>query len=201
MKEWSHVFEPRFDEPTDLPGSWKRGEGPVILELACGKGFYTVALAERVPASTLVGVDIKGSRLWHGGRRALDLGLANALFLRTRIEELTRYFAPGEVDEIWITFPDPHPREGKERKRLTSARFLEIYRKVLKPGGLVHLKTDSTPLYEWTKEVIQAEGCSMVRDESDVYAIEDEILHIKTDYEQRFLKQGKLIRYVSFQLN
>lgn len=196
MKNWDHVFEPRFDEPTDLPGTW--GE-KVILELACGKGFYTLELARRMPDATVVGVDIKGSRLWHGAETAKREGLNGAKFLRTRIEELARYFAEGEVDEIWITFADPHLRDGKSRKRLTSARFLTIYKQLLKPGGLVYLKTDSSVLYEFTKEEVVAEGWEILEDIPDVYAAgleEGHLLHVKTDYERKFLRVGKSIKYL-----
>lgn len=193
MKDWLHVFEPAHDEESELAGTW--GE-KVILELACGKGFYTLELARRHPDTVVVGVDIKGSRLWHGARAALDEDLENAKFLRTRIEDMEKHFAPAEVDEIWITFPDPHLREGKERKRLTYERFLNIYKQLLKPGGRVHLKTDSTPLYDWSRESFLGAGWEVERDVPDVYVVEDELLHVKTDYERRFLKEGKLIRYL-----
>jgi tRNA (guanine-N7-)-methyltransferase len=204
MKKWSHVFEPDWGQDSGLVGTWKKGEGGaseserLVLELACGKGYYTLALAERQPESVVVGVDIKGSRIWHGGKEAMARGLQNAKFLRTRIEDLTKHFAPGEVDEIWITFPDPHPREGKEKKRLTSPRFLEIYRQVLSQGGLVHLKTDDDALFDYTLEVLLDEGLEPEIIIRDVYSEQSvpEILHVQTQYEQKFLARGRKIKYL-----
>ena len=192
---WDHVFEPRFDEELGLKGTW--GE-KVILELGCGQGAYTIALAERNPDTTVVGVDIKGARMWHGARKAKD-NLTNVRFLRTVIEDLERFFNENEVDEIWITFPDPHPTKGKAKKRLTAERFLKIYEKILKPGGQVHLKTDYTPLYEWTKETAPETGWEVTRDVFDVYApdVIDELLHIKTPFERRHLAKGLTIHCVS----
>lgn len=196
LKEWPHVYEPTLEDDLGLSGSW--GDN-VILELACGKGYYTIALAERYPEATLVGVDIKGARIWHGAEFALDRGLDNVFFLRTKIEALGRFFEAEELDEIWITFPDPHPRKGKAKKRLTSPRFLEIYKKLLKPGGIVHLKTDDKGLFEYTLSVIDELGCKIVRKFDDVYGeSDDDLLYIKTDYERRFLAEGRQIRYVAF---
>jgi tRNA (guanine-N7-)-methyltransferase len=191
MKEWSHVLEPTSSECGDLKGTW--GDR-VILELACGKGAYTLALAERDLEATVVGVDIKGSRMWHGAGEALEM--ENVKFLRTRIEDLGEYFGEGEVDEIWITFPDPHPRKGKAKKRLTGPRFLEIYRRVLKPGGKLHLKTDDEALFRWSLEVLEEEGWKLERVVEDVYKVDDEVLHIKTDYEKRWIEEGRTIRYL-----
>ncbi len=194
MRAWDHVFEPTLEDYGDLKGTW--GER-VILELACGKGHYTLALAERYPDATVIGVDIKGSRMWHGAGEALERGLGNVRFLRCRIEDLAEYFGEAEVEEIWITFPDPHPRKGKAKKRLTSERFLEIYKRILKPGGVVHLKTDDDGLFEWTLDVL-LDGGYEVEVVRDVYAegVDDELLHIKTDYESRFLEEGRVIKYL-----
>ena len=198
MKEWSHVLEGDLV----LKGKW--GD-KVILELACGKGAYTLALAEREPGATLVGVDIKGSRIWHGAKEALDEGAENVRFLRCRIEDLGEYFEEGEVDEIWITFPDPHPRRGKAKKRLTAPRFLETYGRILKPGGKLHLKTDDEVLFRWSLEVLEEEGWSVERLVGDVYGEwvgddVDEVLHIKTDYEKRWIEEGRTIRYLGASL-
>lgn len=199
LTEWSHVHEPvDFNDPLSR-GQW----GPkVLLELACGKGIYTVALAERYPDALVLGMDIKGARLWHGAKEVLDQGLSNAAFIRGRIEDLPRFFAPDEVDEIWITFPDPHPRKGKIKKRLTSPRFLDLYRQVLKSDGRVVLKTDSKLLFDYTRELL------MVRKDveldfivEDVYGEEDvwELLTaVQTDYEKRFLREGRQIYALAF---
>jgi len=159
-----------------------------------------LALAEQMPDATLVGVDIKGSRIWHGAKRALDESVDNAKFLRTRIEDLKNYFEDGEVDEIWITFPDPHPRDGKAKKRLSSPRFLDIYKDLLKPGGSVHLKTDNELLFNYTLEVLSQEKWKIEEQVDDVYAeeVEYELLHIQTQYEKRHLAEGRRISYVRF---
>ncbi len=197
LHDWAHVYQPKFDDDLNLKGSWGN---KVILELACGQGAYTIALAQIYPDATIIGVDIKGARMWHGARLALTHA-KNARFLRTRIEELERFFNKNEVDEIWITFPDPHPREGKAAKRLSSARFLKIYEEILKPDGVVHLKTDSTDLYEWTKQSLPDSGWKILQDIPNVYGagVYDEILHIKTPYERRYLKEGRTIHYLLFQ--
>lgn len=185
---------------TDTLGTW----GPrVIVELACGGGDYTLGLAQRFPEATVVGVDIKGNRIWHGAARALALGLSNVRFLRIRIEDLARYFAPGEVDEIWITFPDPHPTAGNTKRRLTSHRFLELYQRVLKPGGLLHLKTDNEALFDYSLETVKADGFAAVRVLRDVYApgFVDPLLHeVQTAYEKKYLKQGKKIFYAEWKV-
>lgn len=195
-----HVFEPTLawqkGEKLDLKGSWG---SQVILELACGGGDYTVGLAQRFPNATVVGVDIKGSRMWWGAKKAEELGLTNAKFLRTQIENLADFFDAGEVDEIWITFPNPHPTIGNAKRRLTSRRFLEIYKKLLKPGGVVHLKTDDAGLYEFTLETLPLEGFTVEVALEDVYGAEgvDAILReVQTQYEGRYLRQGKEIKYL-----
>ena len=200
MKDWEHVLEPtlqRGGPRLETAGTW----GPrVVVELACGRGDYAVGLAERFPESTVVGVDIKGSRMWFGARLALERGLKNVRFLRIMIEDLADYFAPAEVDEIWITFPDPHPTDGGAKRRLTSPRFLELYRRILKPGGRLHLKTDNGPLFDYSRESLRAAGFEEVRVVEDVYApgFEDGLLQtVQTTYEQKYLKEGRKIRYLS----
>jgi len=199
LKGWEHVLEPRWDTK-GLPGTW--GER-VVLELACGGGDYTVALAQRFPDATLVGVDIKGARLWHGASKGLELGLWNLRFLRIQIEDLHRYFAPAEVDEIWITFPDPHPTKGTAKKRLSSPRFLEVYRQLLKPGGCVHLKTDNAALFDYSRETFAAAGFEAVRIVPDVYEagfLDPLLQEVQTAYEKKYLKEGRTIRYGEFRL-
>jgi len=176
---------------------------PITLELACGKGEYTNGLAARFLDRNFIGVDIKGARIWKGARRALQDGLTNAAFLRTRIERLSVFFAQGEVAEIWIVFPDPFPRESKSNRRLTAPGFFDIYRKILVPGGICHLKTDDEHLYQFTLEVIAADvRCKLLYHDADIYAtpLYTPELDIKTFYEVQHLASGKKIKYVQFSL-
>lgn len=187
----------------DFRGKWSSqhfgNDHPIVLELACGKGDYTVALAKDHPDQNFIGVDIKGARMWLGARTALETAMHNVAFLRTRIEFIDRFFAPGEVSEIWITFPDPF--EGKETRRLTSQPFLERYRRILKPGGIVQLKSDSILLYEYTLEVIHADPrCTLLYEHPDIYSAPlafPELEH-KTYYEKKHLAEGRKIKYVRF---
>lgn len=189
--------------PVDLKGNWSQkyfnNDHPITLELACGKGHYTLGLARRYPNRNFIGVDIKGARIWKGAKIALEEGLQNVAFLRTRIEQLHYFFEPNEIDEIWITFPDPFLRRNKSNRRLTSARFLEMYRKLLVPNGLVHLKTDSPELYVFTIEVLlKVDTFQLTYFDDDIYAkpLPLEALHIKTEYEGKHLAVGKTIKYV-----
>ncbi len=191
----------------DLQGKWNelhfKNQNPITLELACGKGEYTLGLARRYPNRNFVGVDIKGARIWKGAGIALQEGLKNVAFLRTRIEQIASFFAPGEVNEIWITFPDPFLRKSKANRRLTSARFLKEYGKVLKPGGLVHLKTDEPNLYEFTLEVLKDTAyCRLLQHCEDLYAQALPLpeLEIKTFYERMHLLEGRKIKYVQFRV-
>jgi tRNA (guanine-N7-)-methyltransferase len=193
-------------EPGSLRGRWHaeffRNDHPITLELACGKGDYTVALAQRHPRRNVIGVDIKGARLWVGATRARDLGLANAGFVRTAIEQLAEFFAEGEIAEIWITFPDPHPTSSRRKKRLTSPRFLALYRRLLEPGGLIHLKTDDEALYHYTLLTLAEEGGQVLADLPDLYAqpAASDLHEIQTTYERRHLAEGKTIKYIRFRL-
>ncbi len=190
----------------DLRGFWARqffnNNHPITLELACGKGDYTVALAQRFPGNNFIGVDIKGARLWVGATQALQLGLTNAGFLRTAIEDLQHAFAEQEIHEIWITFPDPHPAFGKRRKRLTSPRFLTIYRALVQPRGLIHLKTDSEILYHYTLQTLCDEGADVLTALPDISAVDHglELLGIETTYEKIHRQEGRPIRYIAFTL-
>ncbi|RMD91677.1 MAG: tRNA (guanosine(46)-N7)-methyltransferase TrmB, partial [Calditrichaeota bacterium] len=145
----------------DFKGRWSEdyfaNSQPLVLELACGKGDYSVNLARQYPEKNFIGVDVKGNRLWTGAKNAMDEELSNVAFVRTRIEQLDLFFGPNEVSEIWITFPDPFPRKSRALKRLTSPRFLNIYRKVCKPGAQIHLKTDAVNLFDYTLEVLEEE--------------------------------------------
>jgi tRNA (guanine-N7-)-methyltransferase len=187
----------------DFRGTWGdtyfKNQHPIILELACGKGDYTVALAKEHPDQNFIGVDIKGARMWKGAGWALDMSMNNVAFLRTRIEFIDRFFAPGEVSSIWITFPDPF--EGKINRRLTSNPFLERYRRILKPGAILHLKTDSWLLYEFTLEVIHADPrCCVVYANPDIYRgpLDFPELAHKTYYEGKHLADGRTIKYIQF---
>lgn len=190
--------------PEYIAGQWNAHFGnthPITLELACGKGEYTLEMARRFPDRNFVGVDIKGNRLWKGAKTALDEKISNAAFLRIQIDHIEQYFAPREVTDIWITFPDPFLRESKAKKRLTHPRFLHAYQKILKPGGPIHLKTDAPELYAFTKEVIAENNCILHRDIANVYAAQpDALLQIKTYYEGMHLKDGRVIRYLEFSL-
>lgn len=174
---------------------------PLTLELGCGKGEYTVALARTTPGMNFIGVDIKGARMWSGARTVEEEHIPNAAFLRTEIENITSFFAPGEVSEIWITFPDPQMQ--KTRKRLTSTRFLHLYRQFLAPGGIIHLKTDSPFLYEYTRRLVELNGLEVLRQTDDLYGsgMADETTSIKTYYEQQWLARGKKIKLISFRLS
>ena len=191
-----------------IKGNWRSTmfsapEGSdLVLELGCGKGEYTVDLALRKPSANYVGVDIKGARLWKGAKYVTENQIGNAAFLRTRVEFITAFFAPGEVSQIWLTFSDPQFRS--ENSRLSSALFLERYRKMLKSGGVVHLKTDSRFLHEYTLAVCKANGLKILACTTDLYAqergagIADEVFEVKTFYEKLFLEQGYKITYLSF---
>lgn len=177
-------------------------EQPIILELACGKGEYSLALSEQYPGRNIVGVDIKGARIWKGARKALQGNRRNVRFLRIYIDHLDEYFAPGEVGDIWITFPDPYPRGSDRNKRLTSPKFLNIYRNVLQPEGSVRLKTDSDQLFSYTRRVIEKSGCRILEVVEDIYEErpEDPLLTRKTYFEKKHLIKGKTISYIRFML-
>ncbi len=196
----------RDGDHASVRGKWSElfgNDNPITLELACGKGDYCLGLGSRYPDRNFLGLDIKGDRIWKGAIQALDAGLHNVRFLRTRIDHLTNYFAPGEIDEIWITFPDPYLKKSKKRKRLTHPVFLRRYAGILKPGGLIHLKTDSDELYEFTLQVLNIHGLSTKQQISDVYRLDNipENLDIQTYYEKQHLHSGRAIKYVSFTLN
>jgi tRNA (guanine-N7-)-methyltransferase len=206
MREFPHVFEPDGNaillSDYEMKGHWNqkffRNENPIILELGCGRGEYTVQLAKLCPDFNFIGVDIKGARMWKGAQESLRLKLGNVAFLRCRIEFLFRMFANNEIAEIWITFPDPQAR--KPRKRLTSSRFINMYMDMLNPGGRIHLKTDSPILHEYTKSLLKWNGLVPDRCTHDLYVsgLVDEVLSIRTHYEAGFLQIGKPITYLSF---
>lgn len=191
--------------PVDLKGKWVtdhfKNEHLLTLELACGKGDYTLGLARQYPERNFIGVDIKGNRIWKGAYTALGEALHNAAFFRTRIEQIALFFEKNEVNEIWITFPDPFLRKSKANRRLTSAFFINHYRKFLKPDGVVNLKTDSPELYAFTLETIAADDqCTLIYHDDDIYSkpLYTPELEIKTFYEKMHLEAGKTIKYVKF---
>ncbi|MES2108499.1 MAG: tRNA (guanosine(46)-N7)-methyltransferase TrmB [Bacteroidota bacterium] len=194
----------QLDAGRPFKEQWSKGffknDNPLVLELACGKGEYTVNLATMFPDKNFIGIDYKGNRIWRGAKTALEDGVTNVGFLRIQIETLLDYFAPGEVDEIWITFPDPQPQISREKKRLTSDRFLEMYKTILKPGGFVNLKTDNDGLHAYTTEKIAETGLNLHIKTEDLYKSEyaDEVLSIKTYYEKKYLKDNKNINYLKF---
>ncbi len=185
-------------------GSWNanyfKDNQPIILELGCGRGEYTVSLAKYFPQHNFIGIDIKGARIWRGAKTGMEENIKNMAFLRIEIEQLEEHFDKQEVDEIWITFPDPQPQISRERKRLTYDRFLSMYKNILKPNGIVHLKTDNDGLYEYTMEKINEMKLTLVRNSADLYKEDwlDEVLSIQTTYEKIYRDKGKNINYIQF---
>lgn len=199
------IFQNVFEFPENISSQWPaefKNEHPLVLELACGKGEYTVNMAKAFPEKNFIGVDIKGNRMFVGAQKALQEKIDNVRFLRIRIESILQYFAPGCISEIWITFPDPFLRESKAKNRLTHHKFLAIYQQLLKPGGIIHLKTDSTELYTFTLEMIAHHQCSIIDNQADIYSkgMPGFPLNIQTFYEGMHLADNRIIKYVSFQL-
>lgn len=195
-------FKPGEDHP--LKGNWKKyifhNENPVILELGCGKGEYTIGLSEKFPDKNFIGIDIKGARMWRGARTANEKNIPNVSFLRTRIEFIESFFDEDEVDEIWLTFPDPHPGKKNSNKRLVCPWFLNRYRKFLKNNGTIYLKTDSAELFNYTKSLAEKNNLPILYSTTDLYGEipQDEILSIRTHYEDIYLKEKRKIYFLSF---
>jgi tRNA (guanine-N7-)-methyltransferase len=193
--------------PIDLKGCWQanyfKNNNPITLELACGGGEYTVGMARMYPDRNFIGVDIKGNRIWSGANQAINEGLHNVAFVRARIEIIDHFFAAGEVAEIWITFADPFPRSGKENRRLTSAHFNDLYRKILQTGGLVHLKHDDPAFYAFTQQTLAADPrCQVLYDQDDIYTapLAYPELDLKTRYETMHLAKGRKIKYMRYMI-
>jgi tRNA (guanine-N7-)-methyltransferase len=215
LETLDRVIQPQFEDfyGNDHPikGNWKRdffcNNNPIVLELGCGRGEYTVNLAGKFPDRNFIGVDIKGARLWRGAKTANEQKLFNAGFLRTRIEIIRSFFDAGEVDEIWITFPDPQIKTRRNKKRLTSPIFLNYYHTFLKNDGIIHLKTDNHDLYKDTLAIVQHNSLEIITSTDDLYSDNmisgpvSELLSIKTHYEQQFLEKGMKINYLSFKLD
>jgi tRNA (guanine-N7-)-methyltransferase len=189
-----------------LKGKWKKNffknENPIILELGCGKGEYTVGLAEKYPDNNYIGLDMKGARMWRGCKTSQEKNLKNVAFIRTKIELIKYFFAKNEISEIWLTFPDPQPKKYKARKRLTSPHFLEIYNNILRPEGIIHLKTDNTGLFDYTLDVIKENGHQLLYLTKNLYysGYNDDKILINTFYEKMFLEQNTPIKYLKFKL-
>ena len=209
---FENVFQPTREEIVDgdykLKGQWRKdvfkNENPLILELGCGKGEYTVGLAKRYPNKNFIGIDIKGARFWRGAKTALEENIPNAAFIRTQIELVDQVFAENEVDEIWITFPDPQIKYQRTKHRMTNLQFLERYKKVLKPGGLMHLKTDSEFMHGYTLGLLHGKGYEVLYANHNVYKQEgspEEVTEIQTFYENQYLEKDKAITYIRFKIN
>ncbi|GGI23103.1 tRNA (guanosine(46)-N7)-methyltransferase TrmB [Pedobacter mendelii] len=202
IETFANVYQ--LEEGKPLQGKWAaqhfRNENPIVLELACGKGEYSVNLAKLFPKKNFIGIDYKGNRIWRGAKTAVEEGIDNVAFLRIQIENLLDYFGDGEIDEIWITFPDPQPQDSREKKRLTFPAFLSRYKQVLKQGGKVNLKTDNDLLYLYTCGKVEELGLKVHKNTDHLYASEfaDEVLSIKTYYEKKYLLHDKNINYIQF---
>ena len=209
IRNFQNVIELGYNDifNSTISGAWNKdiflNNNPIVLELACGKGEYTIGLAKKNPNKNYVGIDIKGERIWKGAKEALKMKLDNVRFLRTRIEHLNFIFAEDEISEIWITFPDPFLKKSKSNKRLTSLRFLEIYKKLLVKEGVVHLKTDSQDLYSYTLDVLNHKKYKVLESFININDIKrsNQDLDIMTYYEKKFILIGKPITYIKFMLS
>ena len=206
MAGFPHVFEYPFavlqEKGCALKGNWKRdvfkNDSPIVLELGCGRGEYTVGLGKLFPSKNFIGVDIKGSRMWAGAKESMEAGMGNVAFLRTNIELISHFFSLGEVNEIWLTFPDPQMQ--KTNKRLTSTRFMKIYGEILSDKGIIHLKTDSRFMYTYTCEMVRINNFQILMQTENLYESEltDEVLSIRTYYEQQWMERGITTKYLRF---
>lgn len=216
MKTQSCVFEPDkqllLDDQFEMKGKWDSFFGnsnPITIELGCGKGEYTLALAKKYPGRNFVGVDVKGARIWRGSKTAEDESIPNVAFVRTKIEFINQIFAENEVSEIWLTFSDPQPKDKKGTKRLSGWAFLKRYGKLMKPESIINIKTDSQFFYDSTLETIEKGEHTLIRSKDDIYGIhwedfhpdDQEILSVKTFYEKKWLAIGKKIKFLQFKLN
>ncbi len=209
LRGFGNVIQPKFEEIFNHDymhkGNWDgyfSEAKPIVLELGCGKGEYTVNLAQKKPGNNYIGIDIKGARIWRGAKEAAGLGLDNVVFIRTRVELITSFFANNEIHEIWLPFPDPQVKKSRIKKRLVSSRFLNAYRSFLIDNGIVHLKTDNEVLYHYALDIAKHNDLEILESTDDIYGsgFADDVLSIRTFYEKQFLKQGKKICYLKFKL-
>ena len=207
-----NVYQPKREEllnnSYDKKGHWREkvfnNNNPIVLELGCGKGEYTVSLAERNPNINYIGIDIKGARFWRGAKTAIEENLYNVAFIRTQIELVEYVFGENEVDEIWITFPDPQIKYKRTKHRMTNLAFIERYRKILKANGIMHLKTDSEFMHGYTLGLLHGVGYEVIYANHNVYKLEGsskEVTDIQTFYESQYLEQDKAITYIRFKIN
>lgn len=210
-ENFQNVFQPTREEVVSnsfpLKGKWNtdffKNNHPIILELGCGKGEYSVGLAERFPNKNFIGIDIKGARFWRGAKTAVDSGMQNVAFIRTQIELINHIFNEQEVDEIWITFPDPQIKYKRTKHRMTNSEFLQLYKKILKPEGVVNLKTDSEFMHGYTLGLLHGEGHEVLYANHNVYTNEGspkEVTEIQTFYEKQYLEINKAITYIRFKI-
>jgi len=209
-KTFENLFQPTYDEVLNkdyyIKNNWNnkyfKNNNPIVLELGCGKGEYTIALSQKYKSKNFIGIDIKGARLWRGAKTAITNNLKNVAFLRTRIEFINSFFSDDEVSEIWITFPDPQMRKRRAKKRLTSSRFLTHYQGFLINNGIINLKTDNDLLYKYTRALLQKNNIKILTDTNNLYKenFVDDILSVKTFYEKQFLSNNKNINYLKFEL-
>ena len=209
---FDNVFQPSREEVTggDFPlrGKWNNqyftNENPIVLELGCGKGEYTIGLAKLFPNKNFIGIDVKGARFWRGAKTAIETGLNNVAFVRTQIELIDHIFEEQEVDEIWITFPDPQIKYKRTKHRMTNPEFLQLYKKILKPDGVVNLKTDSEFMHGYTLGLLQGLGHEILYANHNIYKNEGspaEVIGIQTFYENQYLEVNKAITYIRFKIN
>ena len=208
---FTNVFQPTREEVVGnefpLRGKWNReffkNDNPIVLELGCGKGEYSVGLAERFPEKNFIGIDIKGARFWRGAKTAVESGMNNVAFVRTQIELINHIFTENEVSEIWITFPDPQIKYKRTKHRMTNSEFLNNYKKILKPNGLMHLKTDSEFMHGYTLGLLHGEGHEVIYANHNIYKNEGapaEVTGIQTFYESQYLEVNKPITYIQFRI-
>jgi len=206
---FDHFFQPDYDELSvgfRLKGAWNtkffNNSNPITVELGCGKGEFTVGLALKYPERNFIGIDLKGARLWRGAKDSKINNLKNVAFIRTRVELVEFLFAPGEISEIWITFPDPQPKQSKAKKRLTSPQFLDRYRKVCVPEPTIHLKTDNASFFDYTLETIREQSLLLLSHSYNVDEMinNEEVTSIRTYYEEKFRKEGVVIKYLKYTL-
>ena len=208
---FNNVFQPTREEVVGeafaLKGKWNtdffKNNNPIIVELGCGKGEYTVGLAEQNPNKNYIGIDVKGARFWRGAKSAVETGLSNVAFIRTQIELVNFVFSNQEIDEIWITFPDPQIKYKRTKHRMTNSEFLQLYKKILKPNGIVNLKTDSEFMHGYTLGLLHGEGHEILYANHNVYVNEGspkEVTDFQTFYEKQYLEKNKAITYIKFKI-